>query len=302
MAGRREDNNFYAVFQPSAFSQGAHSFVTKQYVGGPVPQGPSGYLSRDVGDYGDTNPFGSSNAMEDAAEKAVEYAAKNTTPITYAEVLKVIPPHANFWLAPTYNVHAYFVAAYWLAVGALLTGDSSLRQLAEENLSSGENRNYVFVQAAQGDVEAILDNAANNLNRFPQARPAYEAVKRLNDPSFRWSQEEKQWVQGPLGVAEGTATGSAEDVAKAAEVGRGLFTGEKPSGMSEWEWFFTRYKWTLIGVGVGTVALIAVGRPYAMAYYETVRTRREENARRGGSRSRRRDTDDRYTDYEDDDR
>ena len=65
--------------------------------------------------------------------------------------------------------------------------------------------------------------------------------------------------------------------------------------MGDWEWFFTRYKWTIIGVGVGTVALVAVGRPYAMAYYETVRARREEQARRGGS-DRRRGADDRYDD------
>lgn len=288
MAGGREETNFYAVFQPSAFSQGARSFVTKQYVGGPMPQGPSGYRATNGGDY--AGQFDASNAMEESAEKAVEYVAKNTSPIGYAEALKVIPPHANFWLAPAYNVHAYFVAAYWLAVGAALTGDASLRQLAEENLSSGENRNYVFVQGAQGDVETILNNAANNLKRFPQATPAYEAIKRLNDPSFRASQEEQQWVQSGVGIAAGTTEGSAEDIARAAEIGRGVFTGEKPSGMSDWEWFFTRYKWTIIGVGVGTVALIAIGRPYAMAYYETVRAKREEQARRGGGSGRRRYT------------
>ena len=97
-------------------------------------------------------------------------------------------------------------------------------------------------------------------------------------------------------MAAGAAAGSAEDVTKAVEVGRGLLTGEKPQGMGEWEWFFTRYKWTLIGLGVGTVALVAVGRPYAMAYYETVRGRREERARRGDSRGRRRGADDRYDD------
>jgi hypothetical protein len=49
--------------------------------------------------------------------------------------------------------------------------------------------------------------------------------------------------------------------------------------MSDWQWFVTRYKWMLLGAGVASVALIAVGRPYAMAYYETVRTRREDKRR-----------------------
>ena len=303
MAGSRDQNNFYAMFQPSAFSEGAHGFVTKQYVGGPVPQGPSGYRTANgSSDYGffvqgvgyaahaatRSGAFDASNAMEEAASKAVEYAAKNTGVISYSDVLRVISPHANFWLAPAYNVHAYFVSAYWLAVGALLTGDASLRQLAEEALSSGENRNYIVIQEAKGDVEAILNNAANHLARFPQAKSAYEAIKRLSDPNFRASQEELLAESSITGMASGAAAGSAEDAARAVEIGRGLLTGEKPQGMGEWEWFFTRYKWTLIGVGVGTVALIAVGRPYAMAYYETVRARREEKARRGGGLGRRR--------------
>lgn len=307
MSNTNGSQGFYAVFQPSAFSVGARPYVTEQFPGGPRPGGvrpvtanPQGTRSRQEvthnGDYG--NPFASSNAMEEAAAKAVEYAAKNTTPMSYADVVKVIPPHANFWVAPTYDVHAYFVAAYWLAVGALLTGYAALRPLAQEALSSGEYRNYVFIQGAQGSVKEILDTAAGQLASFPQAKPAYEALKRLNDPSFRQSQEDLQWEKSAIGIAAGTAAGSAEDVATAVEVGRGLLTGEKPQGMSEWEWFFTRYKWTLIGLGVGTVVLVAVGRPYAMAYYETVRARREERARRGDSRGRRRDADDRYDDDE----
>lgn len=314
MAGGREETNFYAVFQPSAFSQGARSFVTKQYVQGPMPQGPSGYPARNGSDYGffaqtvgyaanaatRSGAFDASNAMEEAAQKAVEYAAKNTSPISYSDALRIVPPHANFWLAPMYNVHAYFVAAYWLAVGALMTGDAALRQLSQDALSSGENRNYILIQEASGDVETILDNAINHLARTPQTKAPYEALKRLRDPNFRASQEALLAETSAAGMASGAAAGSAEDAARAVEIGRGVFTGEKPSGMSDWEWFFTRYKWTIIGVGVGTVALIAVGRPYAMAYYETVRARREEKARRGGSgaRSRSRSRGDDY-DYDD---
>ena len=304
MSNTNGSEGFYAVFQPSAFSVGARPYVTKQFPGGPRPAGvraagtnPRGAHSRQevahTSDYG--GQFDASNAMEEAAAKAVEYAAKNTSAISYSDVLKVIPPHANFWLAPAYDVHAYFVAAYWLAVGALLTGYAALRPLSQEALSSGENRNYVFIQGAQGSVKEILDTAAGQLASFPQAKPAYEALKRLNDPSFRASQEDLQWEKSGVGMAAGAAAGSAEDVTTAVEVGRGLLTGEKPQGMGDWEWFFTRYKWTLIGVGVGTVALVAVGRPYAMAYYETVRARREEQARRGGS-DRRRGADDRYDD------
>lgn len=304
MSNTNGSEGFYAVFQPSAFSVGARPYVTKQFPGGPRPAGvraagtnPRGAHSRQevahTSDYG--GQFDASNAMEEAAAKAVEYAAKNTSAISYSDVLKVIPPHANFWLAPAYDVHAYFVAAYWLAVGALLTGYAALRPLSQEALSSGENRNYLFVQGAQGSVKEILDTAAGQLASFPQAKPAYEALKRLNDPSFRASQEDLQWEKSGVGMAAGAAAGSAEDVTTAVEVGRGLLTGEKPQGMGDWEWFFTRYKWTIIGVGVGTVALVAVGRPYAMAYYETVRARREEQARRGGS-DRRRGADDRYDD------
>ena len=304
MSNTNGSEGFYAVFQPSAFSVGARPYVTKQFPGGPRPAGvraagtnPRGAHSRQevahTSDYG--GQFDASNAMEEAAAKAVEYAAKNTSAISYSDVLKVIPPHANFWLAPAYDVHAYFVAAYWLAVGALLTGYAALRPLSQEALSSGENRNYVFIQGAQGSVKEILETAAGQLASFPQAKPAYEALKRLNDPSFRASQEDLQWEKSGVGMAAGAAAGSAEDVTTAVEVGRGLLTGEKPQGMGEWEWFFTRYKWTIIGVGVGTVALVAVGRPYAMAYYETVRARREEQARRGGS-DRRRGADDRYDD------
>ena len=304
MSNTNGSEGFYAVFQPSAFSVGARPYVTKQFPGGPRPAGvraagtnPRGAHSRQevahTSDYG--GQFDASNAMEEAAAKAVEYAAQNTSAISYSDVLKVIPPHANFWLAPAYDVHAYFVAAYWLAVGALLTGYAALRPLSQEALSSGENRNYVFIQGAQGSVKEILETAAGQLASFPQAKPAYEALKRLNDPSFRASQEDLQWEKSGVGTAAGAAAGSAEDVTTAVEVGRGLLTGEKPQGMGEWEWFFTRYKWTLIGVGVGTVALVAVGRPYAMAYYETVRARREEQARRGGS-GRRRGADDRYDD------
>lgn len=303
MAGSRDQSNFYAMFQPSAFSEGAHGFVTKQYVGGPVPQGPSGYRTANgSSDYGffvqgvgyaanaatRSGAFDASNAMEEAAGKAVEYAAKNTGSLSYSDALRTVPPHANFWLAPLYNVHAYFVSAYWLAIGALMTGDAALRQLAQDALSSGENRNYVILQEGQGDVESILVNAANHLARTPQTKAPYEALKRLSDPNFRASQEELLAESSVTGMASGVAAGSAEDAARAVEIGRGLLTGEKPQGMGEWEWFFTRYKWTIIGVGVGTVALVAVGRPYAMAYYETVRARREEKARRGGGLGRRR--------------
>jgi hypothetical protein len=241
MSNTNGSEGFYAVFQPSAFSVGARPYVTKQFPGGPRPAGvraagtnPRGAHSRQevahTSDYG--GQFDASNAMEEAAAKAVEYAAKNTTPISYADVLKVIPPHANFWLAPTYDVHAYFVAAYWLAVGALLTGYAALRPLAQEALSSGEYRNYVFIQGVQGGVKTILDGAALQLERFPQAQSAYTAIKRLNDPSFRSAQEEQQWVQSAVGTAAGTVSGSAEDAARAVEVGRGLLTGEKPQGMA----------------------------------------------------------------------
>ena len=259
----------YVLFQPSAYSQGVRTGQLPVFVRGVEWAEQSGYAGQ----------FDASNAMEEIAAKTVEYAAKNTKVIGYSEALRLVPPHASFWLAPVYDVHAYFAAAYWLAVGALLTGNPALLHLAEENLSSGENRNYVFVQGMQGGVEDILNAAKAQLAQFPPAAPAYEAVARLSDPNFKRAQEETQWQQSGAGMAEGTLTGSGEDVAAAAEIGRGVFTGEKPQGMSDWQWFFTRYKWTLIGAGVASVALIAVGRPYAMAYYETVRTRREDKRR-----------------------
>lgn len=174
---------------------------------------------------------------------------------------------------------AYYHTAYWLGVGSRLLGyDADLVALAKRHLAYGAQWSLVpGASLRTGNVPDIYRAAhallaARGARNRGVAGAAAQVAFTARDVE---AAVERDADTNPLKMAPALYRKNASDTldagVKAAEVGAGLLTGRKPTGMSDGTWFFL--KWGLrigIGVTVGTALLIGA-RIYFAPEYEVAK-------------------------------
>jgi hypothetical protein len=159
-----------------------------------------------------------------------------------------------FWSSPTTVAAANALVAYWLALGArlgypaLLTSARSFYAAASQSTVPDVRVAQIQKVIAQG--VGALDAAGGLKDRRLAGiyRGLGEIAKADRIDSAQW----RAFEQSGIGIAAGTAKGTAVDVAKIAEKAGRVITDKKPPGTPAWLWFLQRNAWFVAG---GALAL-----------------------------------------------
>lgn len=159
-----------------------------------------------------------------------------------------------FWATAENDALAYLKTGYWLAVASRLAKDGSLARAAEANMvKAGKTRS-----GQKSNITAIFTDASKLVAKVAAGNKALGAVVKVlatqADPGMIASWQQSVYDQSTTGIIKGTIAKSAEDVSTAAHTIRGIFTGEKPPGMSDFTWFM--WKW---GLRVGIMGSVGIG-------------------------------------------
>ena len=184
-----------------------------------------------------------------------------------------------FWTGAAADDRAFLQSAYWLAVGSrLLTakgdrgGAAQLLPQARAAYRSGAAAYYLpGTDEDPLKIRAITSGYAGYLTRA--GLPEVAAI--LTQSGTRQASQRAADLlsqRSAAGVIKGMLTESAADIAQIAQTGRGVVTGERPTGASPLGWWLKKNGLRL-AVGIGVVVVAGyVFRPYLQAW----------NARRGG--------------------
>lgn len=203
--------------------------------------------------------------------------------------------HPNeIYMAPTNTYGAMLKAAYWLAVAsrygypALLTEAERLNKKAYDSILTyafGSGANYSESQSAiqriLTDAQASLDNAGARTDS--RMTGVYKVFGVQMDPESRKVTEEVRETQSAGRIFDR----AGKDITDAVFFVRGLVTGEKPPGMSDWDWFVRKWGTRMVIGAVGVGALMVVGRPYveiAMKALDQAKAPKTQANRRGTRR------------------
>lgn len=205
--------------------------------------------------------FGAGYSLTSLARKAsaqVDKALSGSRLSSYRDADDI----AHFWTVATNVRDAYLKAAYWLAVAAQCASSNSLANYAKAYYANGVGLSVtgepanVYKQAAS-IVASTLPNDVNGR--------AIRAALAESDQSKIDTAKKAEFESSVVGIATGTVKTSASDVARATDIARGVVTGKKPRGMSNFEWWMKKWGWR-VGIGaVGVGTLLWLGRPYIKA-------------------------------------
>ena len=164
-----------------------------------------------------------------------------------------------FVKAPINVAQAHYKAGYWLAVAARCSQAWSLADLADQAERAVTRTVRLKPSTTTGAISAILTSAATAIRQAaptnPGAKAAAAALASLADPGKIQTMKNVATSQSTWEITKGTVSGGASDVADAIVYMRGLVTGEKPPGVSEWAWF--AQKWGIRIAIVGSGVLLA---------------------------------------------
>lgn len=184
---------------------------------------------------------------------------------------------ANFSLflaAPITDGDAYIAASYWLSVASRLLGKNNT-MLVKAGYFAGQGSALLAMPGSSfftGKIKSILTEAAAVLQPWAFNKDI-AAISAALGHQIREGVDTQMQAQADRSVWTNTAAATAKDIAKAAEVAKGLGTGKKPQGYSDTEWWWEKNKWYAVG-GVLTVLVAgAIFRPYIQAYTDAKETR-----------------------------
>ena len=177
--------------------------------------------------------------------------------------------HPNrVWTGPADDVEAYYKVAYWLGTGARMLqargrNGAKLVAAADHAINKGYRISLIPFYASKDHrkIAAVMAAGANiaaqaGLSDVAQVLGATGTKQAIGTSQQR--QTETQFYPSAVQQSQQAAEGAAQVIETAA----GLVTGNRPTGMSDWAWFWR--KWGLrIALGSGVVIVGAIVlRPY----------------------------------------
>jgi hypothetical protein len=201
-------------------------------------------------------------ALIRAASRQVKAAKNNERLSDYRKA----EDRGLFWGSAPNDGEALVKTAYWLAVAARLSGARELADAAQKNLGQG-SAVLVTLGGSLPDtlIGQIYDRAAERVaatGDTPGLRAVAAILGRQATEGARETAEGVRRETSAAGKAAGTLRGMKDDAgrafenaASAAEVIRGVLTGERPRGEDPAAWLIK--KWA-IRAGLGLTVLIGL--------------------------------------------
>lgn len=161
--------------------------------------------------------------------------------------------------------------AVWVAVAARLAKNKPLAEYA--SLMQNAGAADTGFRDTKSDTASITKVSANGIAAIRKALgPVADSnaevrgvLAILGEQGKAGSIASARQIAADQQVLLNTFTKSGSDIATGLEKARGVVTGEKPSGMTEWAWFWQKWSWRISLGAVGLGVLLWVGRPYLAA-------------------------------------
>lgn len=192
------------------------------------------------------------------AQKEIARALAGYTIKDYREA--EIP--ASMFNSASNVAEAYVKTAYWMAVAARYIPSKTLAIQAQSQYGIGYAMANTYSSSDSQSISSIYKNAASKVSSSfsGENTPSTRAIlAALGQMSTSGSVDTAKSVRDDRNVPVNTIKATSESAS-------GLVTGKKPQHMSEWDWFWYKYKIYLLVGGAIAGGALYLSRPLLEAY------------------------------------